>query len=286
MKSLGIIGSDNSHSSSIAKVCNVKKSVSLRVTHIAGESRASAEKSAAAGAIPHIVDHWQELAGLVDVVMIDHRHGKDHEEPARYFLERGIPTFIDKPLTTELASARALLALAAEKRTPVCSFGLIPLQARFRKFLAAVQGDGLIRAVNTTGPADLVSPNGGIFFYGFHQVDAIVELLGTEAESAYLLENQGNGVGVIRFSGGRLATINCLQGEAVFHWTACTAQGVHALTNRYDRAVYLPSSRILARFAQTGVSPWSTSRMLAPIAILEALEKSRRSGHPENVERV
>lgn len=286
MKTLGILGSDNSHSYSIAQVCNIAKKTPLRVTHIAGESPASVKKAAEAGAIPNQVDDWRDLAGRVDAVMIDHRHGRDHGEPARYFLEKRIPTFIDKPLTTDLAQARALLTLAARKRTPVCTFGLIPLQASFRKFRAAAEAAGPIRAVNTSGPVDLDSPHGGIFFYGFHQVDVIVELLGTEAEYAHMQRHGANGVGTIRFSGDRLATLNCLSGEAAFHWTACAGKHVITAPLRYDKTVYLPSVRILYHFAHTGTVPWSRSRMLAPIAILEALAKSLRSGRPEKVAKI
>jgi hypothetical protein len=49
---------------------------------------------------------------------------------------------------------------------------------------------------------------------------------------------------------------------------------------------YLASARILERFVARGEVPWTRSRMLAPIAILQALEKSLRSGKPEPVEEV
>lgn len=286
MKSLGIIGSDNSHSSSIAKVCNLGKKVPLRVTHIWGESEESAKKAAAAGSIPHIEKDWRSLEGKVDAVMIDHRHGKDHYEPAKFFIERGVPTFIDKPLTVDLAQAVELLSLAEEKNTPVCTFGLVPLQSRFRKFATKLKNMGPIKALNTSGPVSIDSPNGGIFFYGFHQVDAIVELMGTEVESVLLQRHGENGVGTIFFSGGRIATLNCLEGEAVFHWRACTEKAALSLPHQYDKEVYLPSTRVLYKLAQKGEVPWSKSRMLAPIAILQALDKSLRSGQVEKVARV
>jgi len=283
MKSLGIIGSDNSHSFEIAKICNQANKVPLRVTHIAGESRASAEAAAEAGSIPQVVDDWRELAGKVDAIMIDHRHGDDHYEPARFFLEKRIPTFIDKPLTVDLGKARALLTLAARKRTPFCSFGLIPLQASFRKFLAAVEAAGPVRALNTTGPVDLDSPYGGIFFYGFHQVDAIVELMGEEVKSAFLQRNGANGVGVIRFSDDRVATLNCLSGATSFHWSASAGKTMISALHRHDKMVYLPSVRILHRLASGGVVPGDRSRLLAPLAILDALARSLRSGRFEKV---
>jgi len=80
--------------------------------------------------------------------------------------------------------------------------------------------------------------------------------------------------------------LNCLSGEAVFHWTACTQTAVVSAPHCYDKSVYLPSVRVLDRFVREGVVPWSRSRMLAPIAILAALAQSLRSGRPEKVAKV
>ena len=93
-------------------------------------------------------------------------------------------------------------------------------------------------------------------------------------------------MGTIGFSGGRVASFNCLSGEAAFHWRACSGKEAVAAAHRHDTMPYLASARILERFVARGEVPWTRSRMLAPIAILQALEKSLRSGKPEPVEEV
>lgn len=283
MITLGIIGSDNSHSYSIANICNRLKKVPMRVTHLWGETMQSAEISAEKGRIPHIISDWREMLGAVDGVMIDHRDGSNHYEPARFFIENGVPTIVDKPMTCNLAQARELLSLGSRKKTPVCSFSLVPIQSAFQKFHARLKLAGSVRAVNSSGLADITGPHGGIFFYGFHQVDSIVEILGTEAKSAFLQRSGRNGIATIQFSGGRFASLNCLSEEGKFHWSVCTNQGVYTLPQRYDKTVYLSSARVLHEFISTGRSRWNRTRMLAPIAILEALRKSLNSGRPEKI---
>ena len=50
MLNIGIVGAENSHTAAIAKVLNVEKRVrGVRVTHVWGETKAFAEKAAAAG---------------------------------------------------------------------------------------------------------------------------------------------------------------------------------------------------------------------------------------------
>jgi hypothetical protein len=49
MLNIGIVGAENSHTAAIAKVINVEKRVrGVRVTHVWGETKAFAEKAAAA----------------------------------------------------------------------------------------------------------------------------------------------------------------------------------------------------------------------------------------------
>lgn len=280
---LGIIGAENSHSHCIGKICNIDKTVGMRATHIWGETREAAEDSASQAAIPNIVEDWKELANKVDGVMIDHRNGAHHAEVARYFIEKGLPVFVDKPMTTDLKEARQLFDLAADRKVPIATFSLIPLQRAFRRLVARVRGAGTVQAVNTSGPVQMDSPHGGIFFYGFHQVDAVVEILGTKALGASFHRNEQNGVAVIRFSDDRMATMNCIAEKGAFHWRVCTETDVITAKHKYDGVIYLSSARAIYNLIAKGAVPWSRERMLAPIAILEALQRSLVSGRSEEV---
>jgi predicted dehydrogenase len=223
------------------------------------------------------------MLGQVDGVIIDHRDGACHFEVAEFFIRNKVPTFVDKPITTDLAQAKTLFRCATEFGTPLCTFGIIPLQRAFRRFANEVSKAGPIQAMNTSGPATIDGPYGGVFFYGFHQIDAIVEVMGTEVEAASISQNGRNGVITIFFSRDRIATANCLATAAEFGWQVCTDAEVLVLRQQYDKSIYLAGTKVLHRFFETGKAPWSTGRMLAPIAILEAVQKSLLSGRMERV---
>lgn len=282
---LGIIGAENSHSWAIAEVCNTHQKAPLRVTHLWGETQGAAQLSAKRGNIPQIASDWREMAGSVDGVMIDHRNGADHTEPARFFLERGIPTFVDKPISLTLRDAKSLFALAERTGAPLATYGIVPLQRRFRAYANALRASSHpLRFLNSTGPADIAGPHGGIFYYGFHQVDAAVELMGTEVRSVSLQRSGEDGIAALLYRGGHSAVLRFLKaGGFGFHFQACHGSALKSLEARFDTSPYLAAAQVLARFLSTGQPPQRKDRMLAPIAVLEALNKSLQTGRLQKV---
>lgn len=282
---LGIIGSENSHALRIAEMSNVACHVPMRVTHLWGETPESRDATALKGKIPHIVDDWHKMAGQVDGVMIDHRHGDLHEEPARHFLSLGLPVFVDKPMTCRLETSLGLVRLAEEHKAPLLTFSSKPLHAAFQAFAENLRATGGARAIHSCGPANIHSKHGGVFFYGIHQVDAAVEILGTEAEFAVCHVSGKNAVAVILFSGGRSATIQLLEdGSPGFHWSAHLDDGrTVSQPDKSDELPYLKSAQLVCDLLEKGAVPFSTARMLAPVAILEAMARSLESGRMELV---
>jgi len=278
IQSLGIIGAENSHSFKIAEICNVRKSVPLRVTHIWGETKSLAKLAAEKGSIPEIVTDWKKLSGKVDGIMIDHRHGDEHGEVARYFIEAGIPVFVDKPITCDLAEAKKLFTLAEKRKCPIITFSSKPLQKCFQSALKKI-GHESVLIFNSSGPSDLLSKYGGVFFYGIHQVDCAVEVFGIDALSVSLHPSGPNAVATIEFSGDRLATLNLIKSHSAgFHWRFCTDHGDHVLPDKNDPVPYLNSAKLVSDFLKTGAVPFTRERMLAPIAILEALKTAFTRG--------
>ncbi len=287
MLKLGIIGAENSHSFSIGKICNIDKSVAMRVPIIWGETSKFAKAAAERGGIPTIVKDWKEMLGQVDGIMIDHRHPGPHYEVAKYFIERRVPTFVDKPLTWKLSEAKRLLDLAKKKRTPITTFSSIPIQKTFQDFKKNALRNGRVLAVNSTGPADLKSKWGGVFFYGIHQVDAVIELMGTDLKRVSLQRNGDNGIATMLYRDGGIATINCIKkGGGGFHWQACCENGVVTHVRESDSNPYLGSAKLIRALLAKGKQTFSRERMLAPVAALEAMQKSLDTGKPVNVSKL
>jgi len=284
MLKMGIVGAENSHCAAIAKLLNVEKALPCRVVSVWGEAPRFARKSAEVGQIPKIVKDWRAMLGEVDGVMITHRHAKYHAEAARFFVRNGIPCFVDKPFTFTLKEGKSLCRLARKRGVPIVSFSVKVLHETFREFREALQGVGGVAFFNSTGPADLRSKYGGVFFYGIHQVDPVIELFGNQVDTVRIQPHGKGGLATLTYKRGPVVTINCANnGFRGFHSTAVGDKGLVDWTFGRDASPYIAGARLFVDMFRTGKEPISHERMLAPIAVLEALGESLQTGQTVKV---
>ena len=279
MLKIGIVGAENSHCAGITVLLNIRKRLGAKVAAVWGERPKFAKAAAKAGNIPMIVKDWRDMLGHVDGVMIDHRHPKYHAEVAAFFVKNGIPCFVDKPFTYTLAEGKRLCALARKKKVPITSFSVIPLQKNFRQFQQAVAKLGSVANVNTSGPVDLKSKYGGIFFYGIHQVDAVLEAFGTNVDAVCVHRNGEGGVAVLTYKNGPTVTMNLANnGNRTFHWSVVGEKDILNWPHAFDENLFLAGAKTFVKMFKTGKEPYSHERLLAPVAVLEALDKSIKRG--------
>lgn len=286
MFNIGIVGAENSHTAAIAKVINVDKRLrGVRVTHVWGESAAYARKAAEAGQIPHIVKRPEDLIGQVDAACVDHRHGKLHLPAAAPLLEAGLPLFIDKPFCYRRAEGKRFLARAAELGVPVCSFSTLPKQQTFLDFKKELKKLGRVHTLVSTGPCDIKSKWGGIFFYGIHQVDMVLRLLGYDLKHVQVARGAGaNHSASLAYADGTLATMNLVGGgRAGFHLSAICEKGRLDRDIVFDESPYLSGIRDFVRMFRGGKTAETPETMLGPVAVLEALEKAAKNGKKTRV---
>lgn len=281
---IGIVGAENSHARAVSKTLNVTKSCgAARVVAIWGESKAYAEKAAEVGEIPTIVKRPEDMIGMIDGVMLDHRDAKYHIPAAIPFVEARIPTFVDKPFSSTVKEGWKFIQLARKKRVPITSFSVIPEQKAFRDLLKQIRSAGDVTSITTFGPCDIKSKWGGIFFYGIHQVDAILKAFGSGIEYVQVHKasrGNPNAVAVMIYkNGGPIVTMNCVdEGKSGFVFDAVGTKGNVAYTHQNDKNPYLNGVRKFVGMFRTGKQPFTPSEILEPIAVLEALNKSIKTG--------
>ncbi|MEI7435392.1 MAG: Gfo/Idh/MocA family oxidoreductase [bacterium] len=275
---IGIIGAENSHAAAIAREINIAGTpAGFAVTKIWGETPEFAASTAKAGQIPEIVSDPQEMLGQVDGVMVDHRDGQYHVAAARPFVEAGIPVFVDKPLSTSLAEAREFLRFRRERGVAVTTLSGIPHQSCIGGIRRKLGALGALRAVHLNGPGDPHSRYGGVFFYGIHQVDLMVSLFGIQAESAIAVINGSTLASVVTYPDGLNVTIG-MPGVKSFSITAVGAEGAFHEEITMDASSYAATTELFTTMFRDGTEPYDDARMLAPIAVLEALREAVATG--------
>lgn len=286
MRTIGIIGAENSHTVAIAKEINVRKKIpGFSLDYVWGETEEFARIAAKEGVIPNVVADPEEMLGKVDAIICDHRHPKFHLDSVRSFVAEGIPTFVDKPFCHVTKKGEEFLAFAREKGTPVTSFSIASQQKSFLAIEEELKTIGEINSGATYGPCDLNSEYGGVFFYGIHQVDMALHAFGYDVKRAFLLKNiEGFATGQLLYEDGKIITLNLIKdGTRPFALTAVGSEGYVQRQIVRDEHAHLSGVQMFTRMFETGVEPIPHDEILAPIRVLEALERSMETGRVEDV---
>ena len=270
---VGIIGAENSHSIGFGRMFNVqKKFPGVEVVAIWGETDEFAKNSAEKGSIPKIVKKQGDLMGMIDALIIDHRHAKYHVESAIPFIKAGIPTFVDKPFSYRTANGRQLLELAEKHKTPITCLSSVGYGPLVDDMATQVKELGDIESVVTTGPSDINSKYGGIFFYGIHTVERLFKLFGSDVEAVRATRNGPRFTFQFKYQSGLIATYIPVRG---WDFYCATKEGMKQIKPRIEdenSTLYMYSA--IVKMFQTGVEPRTHESILAPIAALEAMERS------------
>ena len=278
---IGIIGAENTHSLAIAKLLNMDKKIpGARVVAIWGETLKLARQRSEEARIPRIVRDPKEMIGSVDGVMVDHRHGKFHLPAAWPFLKAGIPIFVDKPFCTRLAEGKRFLGEAKERKVTVTSFSTLKLIQDFSNLKKDVKKLGKPLAVASWGPANIKGQKkyGGIFFYGCHQIEMLLNAFGNDVLDVQASLSGPNAAATMRFMSGLVATAFFLA-EGIHRFEIAVRgekDSIHRKidSDENDEDPELTGTRLWIKALRTGKAPFTAEDLLAPIAVLEAIEKS------------
>src|SRR5207244_2395257 len=108
----------------------------------------------------------------IDLAMVLGRFGDSHFQPARLALERGLLTFVDKPLTTSFDEARKLADLARSSKGRLVSSSPLRFAKELEEASKAKVRPGF---VGVSAPANCIDLGDdrrfqSTFFYGIHAV--------------------------------------------------------------------------------------------------------------------
>lgn len=223
-----------------------------------------------------LYDDPADLYDKIDAVFIEAVDGSVHWERARPFLERGIPTYVDKPFACSLADAKAMIDLASMKHVPLMSSSSLRYAPEVVKAKSGEGEAGKVLGVSTYGPAPLDSTgrNPGLFHYGIHPVEMLFTLMGPGCERVTCVANAEGEVVTGLWSGGRIASVRGLRkgaspyGFTLFGEKAVTTQGVST------EFIYRELLKNIVAMLQTKEMPIDLRETLEIVAFIEAAGQS------------
>lgn len=142
-------------------------SLGATVTHVWTQDPSISRQISNACYVEHVVDNYEEMIGEVDAVVIARDDYSNHLEMSRPFLEKGIPVFVDKPLTLVMDEFKWFLPYIQSGLLMTCS------GFRFSKELDDIRGN-----LEAFGKIKMISAKiiNQWEKYGIHMIDALLGL--------------------------------------------------------------------------------------------------------------
>ena len=272
---IGIIGAENSHTAGFGKLFNIdKKFPGVEVKYVWGETDEFAKRAMEKGNIPNQVKNPAEMMGKIDALIVDHRHAKYHLEAAAPFVKEGIPTFVDKPFCYRAKEGKDFLEMARQAGTPVTSYSSIAHSAATFDIKKQVEKMDDIYQVIRTGPVDLDSKYGGVFFYGVHILQPMMVMFGEDVERVRITRDGSYGNATLKFSSGLLATLVFKQETYGWETFVETKDKIIEVKSRVEEPDPPKNYADMVEMFRTGKEPRSHQSILNCVSVLEALEKS------------
>ncbi len=223
------------------------------------------------------VENLDELLKSVDGVMVLNINGHRHLELAIGPIARGMPTYIDKPLTCSIDQARSLLAMTRQYKARCYSASSL----RFITEIPRIPRDSLgkIVAIDAFGNGELLDMMPGLWHYGCHSIEMVDAIWGPGVGRVSAIEYPDRHLVDLEYRDGRYARLRLeRRGSWAFGATLHGEKGVHQFTVDFA-PVYTRLVEGMTRFFEGGAAPVDLRDIVETVAVMQAGNESiRRSG--------
>ncbi|MBU0478586.1 Gfo/Idh/MocA family oxidoreductase [bacterium] len=278
----GVIGTENSHVNQACKRFNVEKTMNGAFVEALypgeGDTLEHVKQVQEQGKVPLLVDKPEDMLGKVDAVIIMNRHAKYHAKYAKLFLENKIATFVDKPITCDLEEAKELTELSHQTNTWLSSWSSVWQTSSFQDFFRQTTEElGPVCSGMVGGPFDFESEHGGVFFYGIHTVEMLLNGFGYDVKTVNAKLYEKNCWVTATLESGRVVSLHLLgQGKGKFQVLLhCEKGSRHLLVDSSDS--YDKAFKKLINTINSNENPLTDEELLMPVKVLLAIDKSAKT---------
>ena len=249
-----------------------------RITKVWDPQREWAERLAEACYIEQVVDTPEACCEDVDAVLIVDEGSGEQAKFATYPLERGVPTYCDKPLAMTAKAAREVAQLVRETGTPFMSASSLRFVPDIIALKDAVGELGEIHLVTTICGNDLI-------YYGIHALSMYYGIFGGGAVSCLNVGKPDCNIVRVRFEDDRDLVLMVGEREkmrAGYQINIYGTEGWKSVVPNITGLYY----HLLQRFMdllETGQEPVPVEEEVEVIAVLEAGKRSLAEGREVTV---
>jgi len=204
--------------------------------------------------------------------MVTARHGGDHLKFIRKYIEKGIPVWVDKPITASVGEAEELIALC-RKHSALISGGssLAHTDGVIKCAQYVKENPGKLVGGHVTAPVNMINNYGNFWFYSQHLVQMITEIFGIEIKSVSA-KKDSNGVMAHYAYDGFNVSAYFGAGYTVTLYT----DGYNAIQENITlpAGYFIPELKAFYDVIKNGKSDRDYRTLVAPVYIIDATIKA------------
>lgn len=227
-----------------------------------------------------VTTSFDEAVADCDAIMIEINDPSLHLEYVRKCVELGKPIFLDKPLADTLVNGQAIVQLAKENSCKVFSASSLRFAPALRKAHATIPYPSSCAVYGALGAAPAGS---SLVWYGVHTFEMLQLALGAGAESVLVRKDQQGLIVLVQYPDARRGIMELNNGI----WN----YGGYLMNSNQSFPFVIDGSTLYTNVLKEvkkyfGGTPAPLSLYydtLAIMALLDAAERSFRSGQPEKV---
>ena len=226
-----------------------------------------------------------ELLTSIDGVMVLSVNGNKHLAQSLPSLQRGLPTYIDKPLTCSLAEAKQLLAAARKSNARCYSASSLRFAPEVTEMDKASLGS--LHAIDAFGPGSLHQLMEGLFYYGVHTIEMVDAMWGPGVKRVSAIHLPDRDLLDLDYHDGRYARLRMeRKGSYDFGATVHGDKKAHQFKVDFT-PVYMRLIQGMVRFFEGGDAPAPLRDIVENVAVMEAGNLSmKHSGEWIEIEQV
>ena len=292
MIKIGVIGTENSHAMAFAKYFNLPDEKTgkipyddIRVTAVMGSDESVAAVVEKAH-VETVCSSAEEMSQIVDAVMIVNQKGSAHYENAMPFVKKGMPIFVDKPFTSDVAQAEDLYEQMIKHGCKVMGGSGLKYVSGIvetNKLVQKLREEGTFVSAAMNFIMIMESEHDGIFFYAPHLVEMCLAAFGNDIKSVQAFRNDSSMIVNVKYEKDSVSlhfNRDGLKYATMVYTTKdyyCVDTGID-IFNIYD--TYAHEAGLFAQMILGKHEPLDKDALILPVKVTAAIEKSLQTSMP------
>lgn len=292
---IGIVGTENSHAMAFAKYFNLPEEMTgkvpyeeIRVTAVMGSAESASAVVEKTG-VETICQTAEEMAQIVDAVMVVNQKGSVHYVNAMPFVIKGMPIFVDKPFTSDVEQSKELYAQMMHYGCKVMGgsgMKYAPGILEARQMVENFREEGIFVSASMNFIMVMDSDHDGIWFYAPHLVEMALAAFGWDPKAVQAVRTGKSMLVTLQYEDDAVA-LHFNRDGLKYNTTIYTTKDYYCVDTDIDIFnIYNDYAREAGYFAEMLLGrkePLDEKMLLRPGEVVDAIERSLRSGKLEKI---